>query len=276
MNKKIISILVFVFLIISFFSCSKKVENADAEYIEIVNEYKLNDDGSVDFIHYHKVKLNSYYAIRQLGDERIIYNPKFQDLKIIKSVTKMNNGTIVKTPDNGYNKVLPKCATKAPSYNHLREMVVTHTGLDLGSVVNFKYSLHSKKDFLPELMGEEIFATFYPIKKMIVKITIPTDKKLNYELFNSTKESKNSNNKDTKTFLWKFKNIPEIVHENNQSEIGEFSSRLVFSTIESWKELANNLKLQTEKSLEINNKIKTEIKNDLPNETDDLKKIIAI
>ncbi|MEA3501014.1 MAG: DUF3857 domain-containing protein, partial [Candidatus Marinimicrobia bacterium] len=249
--------------------------NADAKYVEIINEYILNENGSIDFIHHHKVKLNTYYAIRYLGDDRITYNPKYQKMEIIKSETKMNDGTFVPTPENGYNEVLPRCATKAPSYNHLREMVVTHTGLDIGSVIDFKYSIHTKKDFLPNLMGEEIFANFYPIKKMTVKITIPADKNLNYELFNSTKKVKVKENESTKTFTWKFENIPTVVHESNQSEIGEFSSRLVFSTLKSWEALSEYLKSLTEKSMKIDKKLKTEIKDDLSDETDDLMKIIT-
>lgn len=277
--KRIINLILSLILIItifSLFSCAKKESVADAKYLKIVNEYKLNDDGSIDYIHHHKVKLNTYYAIRHLGDDRITYNPKYQNLDIIKSETKMNDGTFIPTPKNGCNEVLPHCATKAPSYNHLREMVVTHTGLDIGSIINFKYSLHSESNFLPELMGEEVFAAFYPIEKMIVKITIPTNKKLNYELINSTKKPKIKTNKGTKTFTWKFKNIPVVIHENDQSEIGEFSSRLNFSTLRSWKELAEYVNSLVKNSTVIDKKLKTDIEKNLPEENDDLLKIIEI
>ncbi|MEA1986264.1 MAG: DUF3857 domain-containing protein, partial [Candidatus Marinimicrobia bacterium] len=254
----------------------KNDNNSDAKYVEIINEYILNDNGSIDFIHHHKVKLNTYYAIRHLGDDRIIYNPKYQKIEILKSETKMNDGTIVETPENGFNEVLPRCATKAPSYNHLREMVVTHTGLDLGSTIDFTYSLHAEKEFLPALMGEEIFSTFYPVGKMIVKITVPTEKTMNYKMFNSTKKVKIKEDDNTKTYIWKFKNIPAVIHENNQSEIGNFSPRLVFSTLESWENLAEYLKIMSDKSMKNDEKLKSNIEKDLSKKDDDLLKIIEL
>lgn len=271
----IILLLILIIAIISLFVYLKKEPITDAEYLEIVKKYNLNEDGSIDFTYHHKVKLNSYYAINHLGDDFIIYNPEYQKLEIIKSETKMNDGTIVKTPENGYNEFLPQCASNAPSYNQLRQMAVTHTGLDIGSIINFKYSLHTQNDFFPSLMGEEIFATFYPVKKMKVIITVPADKKLNYDLKNCTKKPKIKNKNNTKTFIWNFKNIPVVVKENDQSELGEFSPRLIFSTVNSWENLGKYVNSLVESSMKKNTKLKADIKKDLPIETDNLLKIIA-
>jgi|GEM_PF-2667076 len=271
----IILLLILIIAIISLFVYLKKEPIADAEYLEIVKEYNLNEDGSIDFTYHHKVKLNSYYAINHLGDDFIIYNPKYQKLEIIKSETKMNDGTIVKTPENGYNEFLPQCAANAPSYNQLRQMAVTHTGLDIGSIINFKYSLHTQNDFFPSLMGEEIFATYYPVKKMKVIITVPADKKLNYDLKNCTKKPKIKSEKNTKTFTWNFKNIPVVVKENDQSELGEFSPRLIFSTVNSWEKLGEYVNSLVENSMKKSEKLKADIKKDLLTKTDNLLKIIA-
>ena len=44
-----------------------------------------------------------------------------------------------------------RTAADAPAYNHLKEMVVVHTGLELGATIYLDYTLTSKPGYLPEL-----------------------------------------------------------------------------------------------------------------------------
>ena len=78
------------------------------------------------------LSMNSTY-----GESFIVYNPDFQTLKIHSSYTRQKDGTIVKTPDNAFVEVLPRFAADAPAYNQLKEMVVVHTGLELGATITW-------------------------------------------------------------------------------------------------------------------------------------------
>ena len=72
-------------------------------------------------------------------------------LKIHESYTRQKDGNIVKTPENAFVEVLPSAAADAPAYNGLKEMVVVHTGLELGATIYLDYSVITRPGYLPEL-----------------------------------------------------------------------------------------------------------------------------
>jgi len=234
MNKQII-ILLLIALIIGSISCKestkKEYENADALFQDITKVYTLNKDGSIDYHYQHELDLRSYYAFNRLyGESFIVYNPDYQELKINKSVTETSEGKKVPSPDNAYNEVLPHFAEGAPPYSHLREMVVTHTGLEKNSTINFDYKLTSNKDFKPFLMENELLAKKSPIRNLTIKVRFPKGQELNYKLLNAEEKLNISNQGDFKEYKWQFNNISAIPHDKNQPEYKQHLPRLIFST----------------------------------------------
>ena len=141
------SVLTFLFLIVNpLFS---QTPGYDAEYQKLVKEYILQKDGSWDFHYRKEIKLLTHYSFHRLfGETFIVYNPLYQQLKINEAFTVMADGKKVIVPQNAFNGVLPGFAANIPAYNHLREMVVTHTGTEVGSVITLDYTIHSAGNFL--------------------------------------------------------------------------------------------------------------------------------
>ena len=242
--------LILIFLLPYFSALLGEVP--DAEYIEIVKEYKLQPDGNVIFSYHHKLRLNSYFAInRHYGETFIVYNPEFQTLEVKKSETTMVDGKKIESRRNAFNEVLPRFFADAVSFNHLREMVITHIGLERGCTVDLSYVIQTDKEFLPGLMGEEIFADFSPIHRMIVRVIIPNSENLNYEFFNSDIESEVETQNNSKIYTWILKDLPGIAVEKNQPEWGEFAPRLIFSTVDSWDIIFDYLNLFMGDSLKL-------------------------
>ena len=110
-------------------------ENYDAVYLQIIKEYTLNPDGSMDYRYVKKQKLQTYRSFHSLyGETFIVYDPDFQSLKINDVHTIMADVKKVTAPANAFNEVLPGFAANAPAYNKLREMVITHPGTERGAV----------------------------------------------------------------------------------------------------------------------------------------------
>ena len=117
----------------------------EAEYKKIKKNYTINEDGSYSLRVYKEIKLLTHKAFNNLyGESFIIYNPKTQSVKINDSYTTQADGTVIKTPSNAFNEVLPFSAANAPAFNHLKELVVTHTGLELGATIYLDYTLTTK------------------------------------------------------------------------------------------------------------------------------------
>ncbi len=106
-------------------------EKYDAVYEQLTREYTLNSDGSMDFRFIKKQKLQTYRAFHNLyGETFVVYDTVRQQLKINEVFTTMADGKKIPAPGNAFNPALPGFAANAPAYNSLREMVITHTGLE--------------------------------------------------------------------------------------------------------------------------------------------------
>jgi hypothetical protein len=151
----------------------------DARFLQVAIVYELNADGSWYMNCEQRARLDTYYAVnRALGETFIVYNPDFQKLEVLKSETTMADGRKVASPENAYNEVLPFPAHQFADFSHLREMVVTHTGLERGALVDLKYRIHTQAGFLPAFSGREVLARPFPIDEYTLEIRIPASRQL--------------------------------------------------------------------------------------------------
>ncbi|NVO10375.1 MAG: DUF3857 domain-containing protein [Bacteroidales bacterium] len=226
-------------LLIVFASCSSPLtqeqKNADAVYLKQIKEYTLNLDGSSSYHYYHKFLYNSYLSFnRFFGETFVDYNPEYQSLKVNKSETEMADGKKVKSPENAFNEVLPSFAADAPDYNNLREMVITHVGLERGAVVELDYDIQTKKGFMPFISDKVNFCESSPVKEVEVIVRVPKGVKLNYNLINKPAglTCKKSTKGEFDVYSWKSYNLSAISHEPLQSEGFTAYPTLQFSTVD--------------------------------------------
>ena len=140
---------------------------SEAEYKKLAKTWTLNADGSQEFRYNMELTLFTHTAMNgTYGESFIVYNPQYQELKINSSYTRQKDGTIIKTPDNAFVEVLPRNAADAPAYNHLKEMVVVHTGLELGATIYLDYTVTSKPGYLPEVDIFEELLQSSPVKEL--------------------------------------------------------------------------------------------------------------
>lgn len=227
MKKLILAIFCLSIISISF----SQNEKSDAEYLKIIKEYTLNSDGSIDFHYSKELKLLSHFSFHRLyGETFIVYNTDFQTLKINSAYTIMADGKKIITPDNAFNKVLPRFSTNAPTYNNIREMVVTHTGLEVGTTIYLDYTINSKSGYYPELMADNLLYESSPVKELIIKVNIPENKTLNFELLNIDGDPLVVTEKDKIVYTWTFNSLPANSKDYYQEKDHLSSPRLIFST----------------------------------------------
>lgn len=214
----------------------------EAEYKKLVKSWALNADGSQVFHYNMELTIYSYLAMRSLyGESFIQYNPEYQTLKINSSYTKQKDGTIVKTPDNAFVEVLPRTAVDAPAYNQLKEMVVVHTGLELGATIYLDYTITSKAGYLPGLDIFEPIQQASPVKEYSLSVTVPVDRDLSYSLANPEVMAKMNVEEGMRTISWKLKNVkPASLAPMQRIESGDMQY-LACSTFENNKEALNYL-----------------------------------
>lgn len=186
----------------SFWSIGSRIQ-------EISKDLTLNADGSQEFRYDMELTLFTHTAMNgTYGESFIVYNPQYQELKINSSYTKQKDGTIIKTPDNAFVEVLPRNAADAPAYNHLKEMVVVHTGLELGATIYLDYTVTSKPGYLPEVDIFEELLQSSPVKEYTLTIVTPEVKELAYTLTNNPAKASVKRSGGTCTTSWALRNLP--------------------------------------------------------------------
>lgn len=181
---------------------------SEVEFGKLSKAYTLHADGSQEMRVQKELTLFTHAAMNGLyGESFIIYNPEFQELKIHESYTRQKDGTIVKTPVNAFVEVLPSAAADAPAYNGLKEMVVVHTGLELGATIYLDYSVITRPGYLPELDVCEQIEELSPIKEYVFSLSVPESKPLHYELLNGKAAPVVKTVDGVKTVTWTLKNV---------------------------------------------------------------------
>ena len=183
--------------------------SSEADFKKLEKIYTLHDDGSLEMRCTKELTLNTQLAFNSLyGETFIVYNPAYQSLKIHSAYTRQADGTRVEAPENAFNEVLPRQAADAPAFNHLKEMVVTHTGLETGATIYLDYSVWTKPGYYPELDIDETMQELSPVREYILTVNIPAGKKLAYSLTGSRTEPAVNDSDGMQQYSWRFKNLP--------------------------------------------------------------------
>ena len=207
----------------------------DAIYQKIVKEYTLNKDGSIDFHYYKKMKYLTPYAFNRLyGETFIVYNPDYQEITINLASTLQEDGTIIINPENAFNEVLPRFAANAPVYNHLREMVVTHAGLEVNAIVELDYTIHTKPGYFTSLSGMESIKENIAVNEEIISFSIPENVNFNYKVLNIRTSPKLATEKGQKIYKFTFNGLSSKTgaHESFTPSYGTNNPSIIYSTVD--------------------------------------------
>ena len=246
-----------------------QTENQDAEYLKITKEYILHEDGSYDFHLRKEIKLLTYFSFQRLyGETFIIYNPDYQKLKINEAYTVMADGKKVVAPENAFNEVLPGFARDVAAYNNLREMVVTHTATEIGSVITLDYTIQTSKGFMPFFFGMDEIGESAPVKDLSMIIRIPKGINLQYRLLNDRTAPSVTETAGQLSYVWNFSDLPALPRSANQDP--EQKTELIFSSAKdmtsAYFAFVNQPAFKSTISPEINRRVETitkEKKSDL-------------
>lgn len=258
----------------------------EARFGKLSKTYTLHADGSQELRVQKELTLYTHAAMNSLyGETFIVYNPQYQQLEIHDSYTRQKDGTIIRTPDNAFVEVLPSAAANAPAYNGLKEMVVVHTGLELGATIYLDYSIKSQAGYLPELDICCPIKELSPIDEFTFRIEVPEGKTLHYELLNASARPAEANKDGMKSVTWKLKNVEPrpYSYPSLRSSLGlvqqAVSGMMPVLVASTWTNYADALKALTRQFTAgdrtvVENKL-TELKQAAQKDSTDLRTAIA-
>ncbi len=203
----------------------------EAEFRKLTETWTLHEDGSQEYRYSKELTLFTHTAMNSTyGETFIIYNPDFQELKIHSAYVKQKNGQIIQTPANAFVEVLPANAANAPAYNRLKEMVIVHTGLELGATIYLDYSILSKAGYLPEIDVCKTIEESSPIREYTLKFEFPASKTPYYQLLQLKNQPQKSEQAGRQGWTWTFRNLPASSREKEVDLQNGDVAALVFTT----------------------------------------------
>jgi len=266
----------YLLLILAFcFVQNVFAQDGDAVFNNIIHEYTLNEDGSTEYREYKEVKLLSHMSFHRLyGESFIVFDPKYQEIIINEAYTIMKDGQKVVVPDNAFNEVLPRAAAHSAPYNRLRELVITHTGLEVGATIFLDYTLKTKAGFVQSFMGEELIKDIVPIKEKKVIFRIPADQELKYKMLNLRTSAELTQEKKMKVYTFTFSGLSAYTNEWGSDY--ELLPRLFFSTSKDLARAYFPFVSQPAFTYQANQAMEAAVKKLKDDREDELKTILAI
>lgn len=179
-----------------------------------------NADGSTDYNVRFSLTLFTHTAMNSTyGETFVTYNPDFQKVTINEAYTIQKNGKKVPMPERAVSDVLPSLVAKASDFNQLKEKVIIHTGLDLGSTIYLDYTIHSAPGFNKNLDFTDNFDATSPITKLTYTVVVPAGSALknmmcspNGTILPKQEQTSNGN----RTIKYEVDSIPARSRENFQ------------------------------------------------------------
>lgn len=227
---------------VMFTACATNDKN-DATLEKVYERYTLNEDGSQEYNYQKVMRYNTHYSFFSLfGETFVVYNPEYQDLTINHCYTIQADGTRIDAPANAFNKVLPRPAASAPAYNNLIEMVITHTGLELGATVYLDYTLTTKPELFSSLDIDRTFSQQGAfIEDYTLEVVLPEGQELAWTLTDSDVKPTIKGN----TYTWTLKNIEAGAGEQLATKHNEGLARLTATTAASLGEALTPFTIET-------------------------------
>lgn len=148
----------FIAAIISIFNCHVSIANAqqpDAVFKLLRYEWTVNADGTSDYHYRHEVQIlrnRALTAYADKGETFVVYNPDLEEVTINEVYTTQLDGTRIDMPQNAFIYQLPSECADCGRFNHLRELAMVHTGMELGSTVVVDYTVHRRYNLLHETL----------------------------------------------------------------------------------------------------------------------------
>ena len=146
----------FLAAIISMFNIqlsTLKAQEPDARFKTLKYEWTMNADGSSDYHYRHEVQIlrnRALVAYADKGETFVVYNPDLETLTVNEVYTIQKDGTRIDMPQNAFVYQLPSQCTDCGRFNHLRELAMVHTGMELGCTIVVDYTIHRQYNYLYE------------------------------------------------------------------------------------------------------------------------------
>ena len=157
-------------------------QQPDAVYKLLRQEWTVNADGTSDYHYRHEVQIlrnRALVAYADKGETFVVYNPDLEELTVNEVYTLQKDGTRIDMPQNAFIYQLPSQCADCGRFNHIRELAMVHTGMELGCTIVVDYTIHRRYNLVSQTVD---LVRECPVERLEVSVKVPAGQELNVKL----------------------------------------------------------------------------------------------
>ena len=157
-------------------------QEPDAVYKLIRQEWTVNADGTSDYHYRHEAQIlrnRALTAYADKGETFVVYNPDLEDLTINEVYTITAGGKRVAMPQNAFIYQLPSSCADCGRFNHIKELAMVHTGMELGCTVVVDYTIHRRYNLVNHSLT---LVKEAPVEQWEVSVKVPAGQEVDVQL----------------------------------------------------------------------------------------------
>ncbi|MBQ8703523.1 MAG: DUF3857 domain-containing protein [Bacteroidales bacterium] len=173
---------IFILAVATLLGSAVYAQQPDAVYKLLRQEWTVNADGTSDYHYRHEVQIlrnRALVAYADKGETFVVYNPELEELTVNEVYTLQKDGTRVEMPQNAFVYQLPSQCADCGRFNHLRELAMVHTGMELGCTIVVDYTIHRHYSLLNQTLD---LVRECPVERLEVSVRVPGTQELNVRL----------------------------------------------------------------------------------------------
>ncbi len=242
MNKIINLILIFSALAVYSYDIDKLIKKVDPEItyddanaINVFTEviYDIGKDGSYVHKVFYVKKILNYSGQTRYSDVSIEYDPDFEKVDLITTLTVTPEGNRIEVPENQIYDLNTDESLWSPEYIRHRKKVISFPQIGPGYFIVLEYHVACTRK-LP-LSGIEHFRESNPYLEKNLIIRHPKGMEIKYYAHPDLKLKQGKNE-----LKWSITNSPLIRNEPNSPDYVYSGTPVIFSFYKGWKEYVQN------------------------------------
>jgi len=211
--------------------------DADIVYLlnEVVNEVSESGE-SLETVH-TVIKILTE-AGRSYANCEIGYNSRTESLSLHYARTIQADGSVIPLKKDAIKVESPNLGEG--KYSDYKEMSFSMPGIGIDSIIDYKYVKKSTPDINGEFNCHFFFQDDNPVLLSRYMIIAPETVRIKFHLKNPldglSGDPVISHTEGKKTYMWEYKNIPQIPDEERRPPLGDIAFQLFGTTMPSWDE----------------------------------------
>ncbi len=210
--------------------------DASAVFLKIQKLVEIDETGGYVAKWNKLTKVLTLMGREEYSNDSYIYNSDNERVEFVKGETIRRTGRKVEVEEDAVNDVTPAFLEGASIYANVLQKVVSFPVA--GRDATMELQLIEERDPTPDghVSGIEYFAAADPIEHMEIRIDAPDDMRLTTELvpgwigFQGSVRERGDR--------WEVKDVPGVTLEEYTPSVAELFPRLLYSSYESWADVA--------------------------------------